>query len=154
VTRPWTPETTLNEEVGEGRATVATERMAAVLAEITSNGDLTEALARQAADAVSVSGLGAVLTTSERTAERLVLRGDQHRIVEPPVDAGRGSHRRCRAARRSVLEPDLADAQATTRWPAFVSAAGGLGLGAVFAFPLRIGAIVSAYSNCTVTHRG
>jgi hypothetical protein len=129
--------------------------MAAVLAEITSNGDLTEALARQAADAVSVSGLGAVLTTSERTAESVWSSGATNAALSnlqltlgegPTVDAAQHGV--------LVLEPDLADAQATTRWPAFASAAGGLGLGAVFAFPLRIGAIVSAYSNCTVTHRG
>jgi hypothetical protein len=38
-----------------------------------------------------------------------------------------------------VLVPDLADVQA--RWPAFVPAAAEIGVRAVFAFPLRIGAI-------------
>jgi hypothetical protein len=42
-----------------------------------------------------------------------------------------------------VLEPDLGPdpAGAAARWPAFVPAAGELGVSAVFAFPLRIGAI-------------
>lgn len=42
-----------------------------------------------------------------------------------------------------VLEPDLGPdlAGAATRWPAFVPVAGELGVSAMFAFPLRIGAI-------------
>jgi hypothetical protein len=39
----------------------------------------------------------------------------------------------------AVLVPDLA--ATTSRWPAFTSVAVGLGVGAMFAFPLRIEAI-------------
>jgi hypothetical protein len=48
-----------------------------------------------------------------------------------------------------VLVPDLADALA--RWPAFTPAATGLGACAVFAFPLRIGAISV---GTMLAHRG
>jgi ANTAR domain-containing protein/GAF domain-containing protein len=40
-----------------------------------------------------------------------------------------------------VLAADLGDAEFTRRWPAFTPAAGQLGAGAVFAFPLIVGAI-------------
>jgi ANTAR domain-containing protein/GAF domain-containing protein len=43
------------------------------------------------------------------------------------------------AGRRPVLEPDLGD-QAGKRWPAYTPAARGQGVGAVFAFPLQVGA--------------
>ena len=41
---------------------------------------------------------------------------------------------------RVVLEPNLAD-PATPRWPAFTPPAIGAGARAVFAFPLRLGAV-------------
>ncbi|GAC1489133.1 MAG: GAF domain-containing protein [Solirubrobacteraceae bacterium] len=50
----------------------------------------------------------------------------------PCVEAWRGG--------AAVLEPDLADPR-TARWPAFQSAGLAAGVSAVFAFPLRIGAI-------------
>jgi hypothetical protein len=43
------------------------------------------------------------------------------------------------ADRRPVLAPDLARGSAS-RWPGYVSAAGGYGVAAVFSFPLQVGA--------------
>jgi hypothetical protein len=40
-----------------------------------------------------------------------------------------------------VLAADLSDAESVRQWPAFVSSARELGVGAVFAFPLMVGAI-------------
>jgi hypothetical protein len=42
-----------------------------------------------------------------------------------------------------VLARDLSDVESVSRWPGFASAAGRLGAGAVFAFPLIVGAIRS-----------
>ncbi|MFC4495204.1 ANTAR domain-containing protein [Streptomyces ovatisporus] len=115
--------------------------MAAVLARITSNGDLTEALADRAATVAGVSGLGAVVTTTAGTTESIWSSGATDSALGtlqltlgegPSVDAARHGV--------LVLEPDLAD-MPILRWPAFASAAGELGVRAVFAFPLRIGAI-------------
>lgn len=52
----------------------------------------------------------------------------------PCVDAARG--------RMPILVPDLADPQdlAVERWPVFLSSARAAGLGAVFAFPMLVGA--------------
>ncbi|HEV7628590.1 MAG TPA: ANTAR domain-containing protein [Streptomyces sp.] len=115
--------------------------MAAVIARITSTGDLTGVLADRVATVAGVSGLGAVLTTTAGTAETIWSTGGTNAALDdlqltlgegPSVDAIRHGV--------LVLEPDLADTP-TTRWPAFASAAGELGVRALFAFPLRIGAI-------------
>lgn len=115
--------------------------MAAVLARITSNGDLTGALADQAAAAASVSGVGAVVTSAAGTAESIWSSGATNAALTslqltlgegPAVDAARHGV--------LVLEPDLAE-MPIPRWPAFAGAAGELGVRAVFAFPLRLGAI-------------
>jgi hypothetical protein len=45
------------------------------------------------------------------------------------------------ASAAPVLAGDLGDAESVRRWPAFTSAARQLGAGAVFAFPLTVGAI-------------
>lgn len=52
---------------------------------------------------------------------------------------GEGPGTDCAASGLPVLAPDLAAAEG--RWPAFVPAASALGVRAVFAFPLRIGAM-------------
>lgn len=115
--------------------------MAAVLAGITSQGDLTGALAGVAATVAGVSGLGAVLTTTAGTTESIWSNGATNTALSnlqltlgegPSVDAARYGV--------LVLEPDLVDVP-IARWPAFAGAAVELGVGAVFAFPLRIGAI-------------
>jgi hypothetical protein len=41
-----------------------------------------------------------------------------------------------------VLEPDLAAGSATARWPWYAPEATAIGAGAVFAFPIQVGAIV------------
>lgn len=133
--------TRLNQKAGERRAIVASERMADVLARITSHGDLTGALADQVATVAGVSGLGAVVTTTAGTAESVWSNGATNAALGnlqltlgegPSIDAARHDV--------LVLEPDLVD-MPIPRWPAFASAAGELGVRAVFAFPLRIGAI-------------
>ena len=113
----------------------------AVLGQITSNGDLTAALAEQVATVAGVSGLGAVVSTTAGTAESIWSDGKTNAALGnlqltlgegPSVDAARHGV--------LVLEPDLF-AMPIPRWPGFASAAGELGVRAVFAFPLRIGAI-------------
>src|SRR5207245_11449887 len=55
--------------------------------------------------------------------------------------AGRGPGLYVWAPAAPVLSADLGDAEFSRRWPAFTPAARGLGAGAVFAFPLVVGAI-------------
>jgi hypothetical protein len=115
--------------------------MAAVISGITSSGDLTCALAERAAVVAGVSGLGAVLTGSAGPTESVWSAGPtDSALQELQLTLGEGPS--VDAARHGVLvlEPDLA-ATPDDRWPAFAGAAGELGVRALFAFPLRIGAI-------------
>lgn len=65
-------------------------------------------------------------------------------------DLGEGPCRSAFAARRPVLVPDLAGG-ASADWPGFALAAGDLGVGAAFAFPLQVGAaalgVLSMYAD-------
>lgn len=115
--------------------------MAAVLARISSDGELTEALADEAATVAGVGGLGAVVTTTAGTAETIWSSGPTNTALAtlqftlgegPSVDAARHGV--------LVLEPDLVN-MPMHRWPVFSGAAGDLGVHAVFSFPMRIGAI-------------
>lgn len=61
------------------------------------------------------------------------------RLEELQFTLGEGPCLDAHAARRPMLEPDLAGA-GSTRWPIYGPRAAGLGVGAVFAFPLQVGA--------------
>jgi len=93
------------------------------------------------ARALPVSGVGLALMTEGGPAgtvaatdgPALELEELQYTLGEGPcVDASRSG--------RPVLQPDLA-ATAPHRWPAFAGGALAAGVAAVFAFPLRVGAI-------------
>jgi hypothetical protein len=99
------------------------------------------ALVRDCARALPVSGVGLALMTDDGPAgtvaatdgSALLLEDLQFTLGEGPCVDASGSG-------RPVLEPDLA-ATALRRWPAFADSALAAGVAAVFAFPLRVGAI-------------
>ncbi len=62
-------------------------------------------------------------------------------LAEVQLTLGEGPCHDALASAAPVLAPDLADAQAGRRWPAFTPEARELGAEAVFAFPLIVGAI-------------
>jgi hypothetical protein len=101
--------------------------------------NLPQVVAAQAAVALGVDGISAGLGTGPsgvvlawgHEAISVELEEVQFTLGQGPgLDAAAGA---------PVLVPDLLDAAA--RWPAFVPAAAGLGVRALFALPLRIGAI-------------
>jgi GAF domain-containing protein len=103
--------------------------------------DLPGSLASACVRALPVSGVGLALMTDEGPAgiitatdgAALELEELQFTLGEGPcVDASRTG--------RPVLQPDLA-VTAPVRWPAFAGGALEAGIRAVFAFPLRVGAI-------------
>jgi hypothetical protein len=121
--------------------TRVTEILTAVLTESPSGLALPDALVQMCARVLRVGGVGLALMTddgpagtvaaTDRTA--LQLEELQFSLGEGPcVDASRTG--------RPVLQPDLART-GQTRWPAFSAGAEAAGLVAVFAFPLRVGAI-------------
>lgn len=94
-----------------------------------------------AVEVVGVSGAGVMLMSGDVSAGRACSSDDIASAIEdlqfslgegPCVDAYFGSH--------PVLEADLAAPQ-LVRWPGFAPAAVEAGAGAVFGFPLRIGAV-------------
>jgi hypothetical protein len=63
------------------------------------------------------------------------------RLAELQLMLGEGPCHDVLASAAPVLAADLGDAESVRRWPAFTPAARQLGAGAVFAFPLTVGAI-------------
>jgi hypothetical protein len=63
------------------------------------------------------------------------------RLVELQLTLGEGPCHDALAWPAPVLAADLDDAESARRWPGFAPEARGLGIGAVFAFPLIVGAI-------------
>lgn len=63
------------------------------------------------------------------------------RLAEVQLMLGEGPCHDVLASAAPVLAGDLGDAESAGRWPGFAPAAGRLGAGAVFAFPLVVGAI-------------
>jgi hypothetical protein len=63
------------------------------------------------------------------------------RLAELEVTLGEGPYRNVSASGGPVLASDLATRDATRRGPVFAPAARQAGAAAVFAFPLRVGAI-------------
>jgi hypothetical protein len=66
---------------------------------------------------------------------------DCERLAELQLTLGEGPCHDVLAAAAPVLVADLGDAESRGRWPGFAAEAGRLGAGAVFAFPLTVGAI-------------
>jgi len=63
------------------------------------------------------------------------------RLAEVQLTLGEGPCHDVLTSAAPVLAGDLGDPEFVRRWPAFTPAAGQLGAGAVFAFPLIVGAI-------------
>jgi hypothetical protein len=61
------------------------------------------------------------------------------RVEELQFELGEGPHREALSSGRPVLVPELSDAQ-TSRWPVLSPSLAPLGVSALFAFPLTIGA--------------
>ena len=131
---------TTRAEVGVATGRVA-EILSAAWAASPDGSALPAGLVHGCARALPVTGVGLALMTDGGPAgtvaatdgPALVLEELQYTLGEGPcVDASRSG--------RPVLQPDLA-ATASRRWPAFAGGALAAGVAAVFAFPLRVGAI-------------
>jgi hypothetical protein len=105
--------------------------------------DLGVALERVCRTATGELGLlgAAVSLMSRAGSEAVAAVSDQEtrRLEEMQFDLGEGPGRDAFAAGRPVLVPDLDEAFA--RWPAYAGAAHQVGAGAVYAFPLQMGAM-------------
>ena len=118
-----------------------TEILEAVWTSRPDGSGLPDALVELCSRSLPVSGAGMSLMTEDGPAGTVAATDGPARELEelqfalgegPCVDASRTG--------RPVLQPDLART-APARWPAFADGASAAGLGAVFALPLRVGAI-------------
>jgi GAF domain-containing protein len=122
-------------------ATRAAELLFAVVAESADGTDLPSRLVAACADALPVSGAGLALMTDKGPAGTVAASdGAALELEELQFSLGEGPCVDASRTGRPVLQPDLA-ATAPLRWPAFASGALSAGIRAVFALPLRVGAI-------------
>lgn len=126
------------------------DRVRTILLELTRDGgalaDLPQGLVELCSRALPVTGVGLALMTNEDRPAGVVAASDGVAVVLEDLQFTLGEGPCVEASRsgRPVLVPDLAGPDPVlngARWPAFSAEAHASGVGAVFAFPLRIGGI-------------
>jgi hypothetical protein len=117
------------------------EILRAVWADSPDGTGLPASLAAACVRSLSVSGVGMALMTDEGPAGIITATdGPALELEELQFTLGEGPCVDASTTGRPVLQPDLART-APLRWPAFAGGALDAGVRAVFAFPLRVGAI-------------
>jgi hypothetical protein len=121
-------------------------RVAAILSVIAGGGGeqgvLPARLCAECLAALSVSGVGVALMTADGPSGVVLAATDgrARQLEELQFALGEGPCVEASGSGRPVLQPDLA-AAGSARWPRFGDAALDAGVHAIFAFPLRVGAI-------------
>ncbi len=123
---------------------VAGERLERILASLSSSGEgevSTHRLCETATTVLGVNGTGVMLMSGDVPYGSLCTTNEvSHLIEELQYSLGEGPCVDAYNHNRVIAEPDLAD-PAVVRWAAFAPPALQVGVRAVFAFPLRVGAI-------------
>ena len=124
---------------------VASGRVAQILSEVADRpadeGGLPQRLVMACADAVPVTGAGMVLMSPAGLEVVVAASGGPARLMEElQFTLGEGPGVESSRSGRPVLEPDLTST-GSRRWPAFAAGALEAGINAMFALPLRVGAI-------------
>jgi hypothetical protein len=114
----------------------------------------TERLCRVCADVTAVSGAGIMLLSDDLPRGSLCTTDPvSARIEELQYTLGEGPCVDAYRQGRPVLEPDLAE-PALPRWVAFAAAAIGLGVRAMFGFPMQVGSVRLGALNLYSDRRG
>jgi hypothetical protein len=136
-------------------------RLTGALAEIVADpswtGEFPKRLCRACSAALPVDGVGLSLIVHDQPDSRVLLgASDQRgaRIEELQFGLGEGPCVSAFTAGQPVLVPDLRAKEAAVRWPMFTREAMRAGIGAVFAFPLQIGAIGIGVLDCHRSRAG
>ena len=129
----------------KGLVRVTSGRVARILSEVAERspheGALPQRLVMACADAVPVTGAGMVLMSAAGPAGVVAATDGPARLMEElQFTLGEGPGVESSRSGRPVLEPDLSST-GSRRWPAFASGALEAGVLAMFALPLRVGAI-------------
>jgi hypothetical protein len=105
--------------------------------------------------ALPVGGAGVSAMSRTATSHPLCSTDDiSERLEELQLTLGEGPCVDAFARGGAVLTPDLRTDEALSRWPVFAPAATEVGTGAVFAFPLQIGAISPGVLDMYATSPG
>lgn len=122
--------------------TRAAELLSAALADSAETGEVPDRLLAACARALPVTGVGLALMTDKGAPAGTVAATDRAALELEELQFALGEGPCVDASRtgRPVLQADLA-ATASFRWPAFAGGASAAGVRAVFALPLRVGAI-------------
>ena len=121
-------------------------RVTEILSVIADRGDeqggLPTRLCTECLSALSVSGVGVALMTADGPSGVVLAATDgrARQLEELQFALGEGPCVEASSSGRPVLQPDLA-AAGSARWPRFGAAVLDAGVRAIFAFPLRVGAI-------------
>jgi hypothetical protein len=119
-------------------------RVAQILSMITGSGQGSPParLCAECLSALSVSGVGVALMTADGPSGVVLAATDgrARQLEELQFAHGEGPCVEASSSGRPVLQPDLG-AAGSARWPRFRAAALDAGVHAIFAFPLRVGAI-------------
>jgi hypothetical protein len=126
-------------------ASVASTRVAEILSAVLKESQggvaMPASLVNMCARALPVSGVGLALMTDDGPAGTVAATdGTALELEELQFSLGEGPCVDASVSGRPVLQPDLGRS-ARERWPVFAAGAEDAGLAAVFAFPLRVGAI-------------
>jgi hypothetical protein len=122
-------------------STRVAEILSAILADSRSGIGLPASLVGMCARALPVSGVGLALMTDDGPAGTVAATdGSALELEELQFSLGEGPCVDASQSGRPVLQPDLGRT-GRERWPVFAAGAEAAGLAAVFAFPLRVGAI-------------
>lgn len=131
--------------------------LAQIVADPPGTADIPERLCRACLAALPVDGVGLSLMPKDQPDGRVLLGASDRqgaRIEEWQFDLGEGPCVSAFLAGRPVLVPDLQAKEARVRWPMFTREAAAGGIGAVFAFPLQIGAIGIGVLDCYRSRAG
>jgi GAF domain-containing protein len=117
------------------------EILSSVLEESAAAVGAPERLVRACTAALPVTGVGLILMTDAGPAGTVAISDPRAGTMEDlQFTLGEGPCVECSRTGRPVLQPDLART-GPSRWPGFSAGALEAGIGAIFALPLRVGAI-------------
>jgi hypothetical protein len=125
--------------------------LAAIVASPSKIANFPKQLCTACAEALPVDGVGLSLMMEDQPDGRALLGASDAlgaQIEELQFSLGEGPCVSALRDARPVLIPDLLDDEPQARWPMFIREARPLGVGALFAFPLQIGAIGIGVLDC------
>jgi hypothetical protein len=125
--------------------------LAAIVADSPMPGELPRRLCTACLTVLPVDGVGVSLMSQDEPGGRMLLGASDvvsTQLEELQFDLGEGPCVSAFGDARPVIVSDMRAEEARVRWPVFTAEARGLGVGALFAFPLQVGASGVGVLDC------